>query len=327
MNEKRGLNQVFSVKILPRHDVQATARRQNKGTEPRCRMAGCKGIPLVTDDVRGEIICGCCGSIVMEKSVDANPTKANDAGEFSTKTRNGPRQSFSMYDFGMTTVISNKDALGRSISGYMKDSFIRLKRLDMRSRSRASNRTLRSALLFLDSLETKIGLPRSVTENAAYIYRKAMQKKITVGRNAKCLMCASVYAACRQNGVPRSITDVSQASSIRKKNISQAYRKLIEGLDLCLSHCTPLDYVAKIANDVGTSKRTSRDALNMLKRLTEIDSTDGKNPKVLAGAALYLSCILNGEHVTQEEIAKACGVTPSAIRIRYSVLKKYVAPN
>ncbi|MGI0068955.1 MAG: hypothetical protein ACREA3_06530 [Nitrosotalea sp.] len=43
---------------------------------------------------------------------------------------------------------------------------------------------------------------------------------------------------------------------------------------------------------------------------------------VLAAAVLYLSCVLNGEHKTQGEIAKASGITSTAIRIRYSVLKE-----
>ncbi len=324
MNEKNDLNQVFQVKTPPYYDIHHIVKRQNiKWTELRCKVLGCKGKPLITDDARGEIICGCCGSIVTEKSIDINPNRTNDVYEFLTKTRNGPGQSLSMYDRGMMTMISNKDALGKPISGSMKNSFIRLKILDTRNRSRSYSRTLRSALLFLDVLESKLGLPDFVVENAAYIYRKAMQKKITIGRNSKRLMCASVYAACRQNGVPRSIIDISQAASIRKKEVSKSYRKLIEGLGLRLSCCPSFDYVTKISNEINMSRKTSRYALNVLKKLTESELTDGKNPMVLVGAALYLSCVLNKEHITQEKIAKACGVTSSAIRIRYHILRRY----
>ena len=110
--------------------------------------------------------------------------------------------------------------------------------------------------MFLDSLKTRLGLPDSLVESAAYIYRKAMQRKVTVGRSARCLMCASVYAACRQNGIPRSITDVSQAANISKKEASRTYRKLIEGIDLNLDLCPAPEYVAKIANEAKISEQT-----------------------------------------------------------------------
>ncbi|MGI0069343.1 MAG: transcription initiation factor IIB, partial [Nitrosopumilaceae archaeon] len=287
-----------------------------------CKTLGCNGKPQITDDTTGEIICGSCGSILAERSVDINSEKAGDFEEFLAKSRTGPEQSLSMYDMGMMTVISDKDAMGKHLSDSMKNTFGRLKRLNSRSRTRSSNRTLRFALLFLHSLKTKLGLPDSVAENAAYIYRKAMQKKITVGRNSKILMCASVYVSCRQSGIPRSIIDVSQAAFVTKKQVSRACRILIEVLDLNLGFCEPLEFVAKIANEAKITQQTSRNALKLLHKLSEEGLTNGKNPVVLAAATLYLSCLLNGEHKLQSEIAKASGATATALRIRCTALKK-----
>jgi transcription initiation factor TFIIB len=227
----------------------------------KCKILSCKGRPLIEDVATGEIICGCCGSILVEKSVDVNPERTRDSEEFFAKTRTGPEQSLSMYDMGMMTVMSNRDALGKSLSGSTKNDFERLKKLNSRSKTASSSRTLRFALLFLQSLKTKVGLPDSVAENASYIYRKAMQKKITVGRSANALMCASIYAACRQYGIPRSIADISQSANISKKETSRAYRTLFEGLDLTVGHCTATEFVSKIANEAKISERTSRGAI------------------------------------------------------------------
>jgi transcription initiation factor TFIIB len=322
MDKKYGFKQGFLVNSSHTEIQFINKTRNIEDGVLKCKIFGCKGKPLIADDVTGEIICGCCGSILVEKSVDVNPERMSDTEDFLAKARTGPEQSLSMYDRGMMTVISNRDALGKSLSGSMKDRFERLKKLNSRSQTRSSSRTLRFTLLFLQSLKSTIGLPESVAESASYIYRKAMQKKITVGRSAKVLMCASVYAACRQNGIPRSINDISRRANISKKEVSRAYRTLIEGLDLTLDQHTATDFVSKIANEAKISEKTSREAIEILQQLTEKRLSDGKNPMVLAASILYLSCILDGEHKTQAEIAKASGTTATALRIRYTALIK-----
>ncbi|HWY34432.1 MAG TPA: transcription initiation factor IIB, partial [Nitrosopumilaceae archaeon] len=42
----------------------------------------------------------------------------------------------------------------------------------------------------------------------------------------------------------------------------------------------------------------------------------------LAAAALYLSCVMNGENKTQKDVAQAAGVTEVTIRNRYKGLKE-----
>lgn len=290
----------------------------------KCPTVGCKGTPIITDISSGEIICGSCGFVLLERSIDQNPEHISDATEFVTKTRTGPEQSLTLYDMGMMTVISDKDAMGRSLSGDVKNTFGRLKVLNNRSRMASSNRTLRAALLLLYSLKAKLGLPDSTAENAAYLYRKAMQKRITIGRSAKGIMSASVYLACRQTDIPRSLTDISEAANVSKKEVSRAYRNLIEKFEISLDPCNPSEFVTKIANEAKISEKTQRDALKTLSQLCEKGISAGKNPMALAAATLYLSCVLNGEKKTQSEIAKASGITSVTIRNRYAALKKEI---
>ncbi len=290
----------------------------------KCPIVGCKGAPIITDSSSGEIICGSCGFVLLERSIDPNPERIADASEFVTKTRTGPEQSLAMYDMGMMTVISDKDALGHSLSSYMKNTFGRLKVLNSRSRAASSNRTLRSALLLLYSLKTSLGLPDSAVENSAYLYRKAMQKKITIGRSAKGIMCASIYLACRQTDIPRSLADISHASNVNKKEIGRACRNLIEKLEMSLDPSNPAEFVTKIARAANISEKTQRDAQKIILQLSEKGATAGKNPMALAAATLYLSCVLNGEKKTQFEIAKASGITSVTIRNRYTALKKEI---
>lgn len=308
------------------HDAHGKPERMENAdaATPKCPTVGCKGAPIITDTSSGEIICGSCGFVLLERSVDQNPERIADTTEFVTKARTGPEQSLAMYDMGMMTVISDKDAMGRSLSSYMKNTFGRLKVLNSRSRTTSSNRTLRSALLLLYSLKTKLGLPDSAVESSAYLYRKAMQKRITIGRSAKGIMCASIYLACRQTDIPRSLVDISHAANVNKKEISRACRNLIEKLEMSLDPSNPAEFVTKIAHEANISEKTQRDALKIILQLTEKGTTAGKNPMALAAATLYFSCVLNGEKKTQFEIAKASGITSVTIRNRYTALKKEI---
>jgi transcription initiation factor TFIIB len=53
----------------------------------------------------------------------------------------------------------------------------------------------------------------------------------------------------------------------------------------------------------------------------------GKSPVGLAAAALYIASIMNGERVTQKDLAKAAGITEVTIRNRYKGLSKVLSLN
>jgi transcription initiation factor TFIIB len=56
---------------------------------------------------------------------------------------------------------------------------------------------------------------------------------------------------------------------------------------------------------------------------TKIQLSAGKDPMKLA-AAIYLSCVINGENKTQKDITGAVGVTEVTIRNRYKCLKDFI---
>ena len=101
-----------------------------------------------------------------------------------------------MNDKGLSTVIGkNVDSTGHAISNKTKQAFSRLRIWDQRSKSRTVS-SLSKALTQLNAMKTKLSVPNSVVEDAAYIYRKAVAAKLTRGRTMTSLIAASLYAAC-----------------------------------------------------------------------------------------------------------------------------------
>lgn len=103
------------------------------------------------------------------------------------------------------------------------------------------------AFTLLDIIKTKIAIPEMVAEDAAYIFRKAMNKKMTTGRSIPELMCASIYAACREANTPRTLNDAAEVANLKKKTITRNYRLLIKSLDLKVQLCNSSEFVTKIS--------------------------------------------------------------------------------
>ena len=290
-----------------------------------CKQIRCTRGPLITDADKGEILCGTCGLVLVDKTEDPSVAPAiHDMNDYFTKSRTGPASSLAIHDRGLNTNINNtnKDASGNPLSGYIKGTFDRLRIWDHRSKSTTSDRNFIHAFMLLETMKTKLAIPDSVIEETAYIYRKAMARKMTRGRSIPSILCASLYAACRATNTPRTLSDVARAANIRKGILALSYRILIKTLDLKFKPYDPAEFVTRVAADIGISEKTQRGALNILSRAEKMEICTGKHPMGLVGAALYHSCIINMEHKTQEQIAKACGITNVTIRNVCSLMRK-----
>jgi len=289
-----------------------------------CLRCGKKS--LLTDEVTGEQFCSKCGYVISEKSEDSGPERRS----FSTQggidtTRTGAPTSLTRHDKGLSTVINpkNRDATGRPLSSSMKTTITRLRIWDSRSQSNVStDKNLRQALNELDRLKDKLAISSITLERAAYIYRKAMDKKLVRGRSISAMIVSSLYAACRETEIPRTLKDVAIASNVKRKDISRCYRLLHQELDLKMPVVDSIQLIAKISSKLKITEKTKRYAVKILKETQERKESAGKEPMGLAAAALYLSCVKNGMSVTQREIADVAGVTEVTIRNRYKSLKE-----
>jgi transcription initiation factor TFIIB len=226
---------------------------------------------------------------------------------------------------GLATIINpqNKDATGKPLTASMKSTIERLRTWDNRSQVHEPvDRNFRQAFSELDRLKTKLALSDAVIEKTAYIYRKALDKGLVRGRSIPGLIAASLYAACRNTETPRTLTDVANGINIKRKDIARCYRLLLRELDLKMPVVNPIRCISRISSIAELSEKTKRKAVEILDQATKIELSAGKDPMGLAAAALYLSCVINGENKTQKDIAVAAGVTEVTIRNRYKGLKE-----
>lgn len=289
----------------------------------KCELDTCKTYPAITDSERGEIVCGGCGLILVQNLADASyENNGYTQEDFMKQSRTGPATSLTMFDKGLSTVIgNNKDSSGNALPSKTKYEFNRLRTWDQRSKSRKTA-TLSKAFTLLHSMKTKLGVPDNVVENAAYIYRKIVSAKLTRGRTMTSLISASLYAACREHNIPRTLDDIAKAGNVERRILSRDLRTIIKKLGLNLNQYDTASFISKISNNMNLKEKTKRGAFEILKRCEEEEITAGKHPVAQAAASLYISCILNGERVSQKKFSIEAGVSDVTIRNRTVLIKK-----
>jgi transcription initiation factor TFIIB len=289
----------------------------------KCQLDTCKTYPIITDSERGEIVCGGCGLILVQNIADISYESNSYTLEgFMKQARTGPATSLTMYDKGLSTVIgTNKDFSGNALPSKTKYEFNRLRTWDQRSKSR-NTATLSKAFTLLHGMKTKLGIPDNVVESAAYIYRKTVNAKLTRGRTMASLISASLYAACRENNIPRTLDDIAAAGNVERRILSRDLRTLIKKLGLNLKQYDTSSFISKISNNMNLKEKTKRDAFEILKRCEKELITAGKHPVAQAAASLYISCIMNGEKISQKKFSVESGVSDVTIRNRVVLIKK-----
>jgi transcription initiation factor TFIIB len=286
----------------------------------------CASKNLVHDCDAGETICGDCGLVLYEQTLDKGPEwRAFTQQEKTSRSRVGIPTSFSIHDKGLSTAISqvDRDAFGRKLPMSTRLQMWRLRKWQIRSRVHSSSdRNLAQAMGELDRLSGKMYIPPNIKEKAALIYRRALEKDLVRGRSINSIVAAALYTACRGSGTPRTLREIGEASLVDKKDVARCYRRLLEELDVHMPIADPLTWVSKIAEKNEISGKTQGDAIAILREARRRRFVAGKDPMGLAAAALYIACLLNNEKRSQKNIADAAGVTEVTVRNRYKTLKK-----
>ena len=287
---------------------------------------------MITDPDSGETICSKCGMVVLDNIQNINQPewRAFSNEEHENRSRTGIPSSLAIHDMGLATVIgrADRDAGGKKIDATMHTSMQRLRTWDSRAHVRRSDKGLIQALNELQIPKDKLALPYVVVEKAAYIYRKAHERKLSRGRLVSGLVAASVHIACREMSTTRTLKDIAAASNIRRKQLTKAYGFLVMELDIKVPLADQMKCVNKIANKANLSEKTKRQAIRIMDAIKRKDDGNdallysaGKNPMGFAATILYLSCLKTGENKTQVDIAEAAGVTEVTLRNRSKDLK------
>lgn len=250
------------------------------------------------------------------------------------RTRGGFPSSLLIHDTGLSTYIGTATApaqdqqLDDSENSKGSDSVYvhrasrpipvnRLRKLNAMSVSSVPiSRNLKKATWEMNRVCSGLGLAWQVAERSAYFYRKALQKSLIKGRSISGFVAASIYLACKERMIPRTIDEVCRAAGADRPFVTHCYKILIGEMHIEPPVTDPFRNIAKISAKAGIDERVSRRAMEILSSVASHTAIMGKNPLVLAAAALYFATAENKVGVTKTVIADAADVSTISLRKR-----------
>jgi len=281
----------------------------------------CASKNIYRDAEKGETVCRDCGLVIEDRMVDFSQEWRDFDDNEASKRRTGAPSTETQFDFGRGTEVGSSHDLYKLGSTKDRDKFFRLRKWNIRI-STAIERNLKVALAELKRVSSFLKLPRSVEEEAARIYRLAVQRGLVRGRSMESVVAGALYAACRRHEVPRTLDEMGEASGIEKKEIGRTYRFVTRELEISIKPSNPADYIPRFASALKLTAETQSKAVEILEMARDIELTSGRGPTGIAAAALYVASLIHGEKRTQREVADVAGVTEVTIRNRYKELIK-----
>lgn len=304
---------------------ERTRERVQSGESDETKEDEVEGCPecggnLETDD-SGETVCSECGLVIDTENIDRGPEwRAFNHQERQQKSRVGAPTTKTMHDKGLTTSIDwrDKDAYGRQIGSRKRSQMNRLRKWQERIRTKdAGERNLQFSLSEIDRMASALDLPENVREVASVLYRKALDEDLIRGRSIEGVATACLYAACRQENIPRSLEEIEDVSRVERKEIGRTYRYVSQEIGLQMEPVDPKQYVPRFCSELELSEKVKTKAMEIIDVTAEKGLLSGKSPTGYAAAAIYAAALLCNEKQTQREVADVAQVTEVTIRNRY----------
>ncbi|MFW5956743.1 MAG: transcription initiation factor IIB [Halorhabdus sp.] len=293
---------------------------QTKSSTDQCPE--CNG-RVTTNGV--ETICEDCGLVIDEQRIDHGPEwRAYDDEECE---RTGAPLTPARHDRGLSTEIGHAiDAKGNKLSGKKRRRLARMRREQIRGRWRSkAERNLSHGLGEVRRLASALDLSDSVRDQACQLFRSAQNEDLLPGRSIEAIAAASVYGACRCNGLSRLLGEVSEMARVEESRVTNGYKTLNEELGLPAEPVSPSMFVPRLASDLECPDEIRQRARALAEEAEKRGVTTGVHPAGFAAACLYKAGREEGRWLTQSDVAESGNVTPTTVRTHHETLVKQVA--
>lgn len=279
----------------------ATSETTPRTDSEQCPECGNQARPDGT-----ERVCSDCGLVVDEHAIDHGPEwRAYDASDQS-RVRAAP---------------TNPDRQGKGLGSEIGTRSERKRDSEMRRRSilhgRAKTKTKRErnrryVIGEIQRMGSALDLDQTITTQSIRLFRSLHEEQAVNGRDLDELAATAIYTTCRinQRGLtPRDIEQVARASG---KRIAREHKWLCSELGLESPPPCPRQRIRVVAAECGASRTTTESALERLDDIGDSAVYRG-SPSTLAAALLWTE---SEGLLTQEEVSRAAGCTPAALRGR-----------
>jgi transcription initiation factor TFIIB len=183
-----------------------------------------------------------------------------------------------------------------------------------------AERNLAHGLGEVRRIASALDLSESVRDQACQLFRSAQNENLLRGRSIEAIAAASVYGACRCNGLSRLLGEISKLARVVESRVTNAYKTLNEELGLPAKPVAPSMFVPRLASDLECPDEIRQRARTLAEQAEEHGLTTGVHPAGFAAACLYKAGQEQGKWVTQSDVAETGNVTPTTVQTHHETL-------
>jgi transcription initiation factor TFIIB len=283
-----------------------------------------------------ETVCVECGLVVETDDLETGPEWSpsdHDADQgHNVERATGAPQTVTMHDRGLGSNVGRRYEDAKGDSGRRRQQRSRMRRLNRQSRGgKRKDRTRREGLSEIRRVCSALDFGSTILTRACYLFRRAVDADILIGRGIEQFVGAAVYAAARENNVacipeeiaePLRLDDGDEDSRVgdSEARVRNAYGVMCRELGLKIRPLRPQDHIPRMAQALGVTNHVRHRSLTMAAEMQDTMEFSGHQPTSIAAGILY--AVTNRvaeestevESVTQREVADATGKVPPTIR-------------
>ncbi|MFC7157750.1 transcription initiation factor IIB family protein [Halomarina halobia] len=269
-----------------------------------------------------ETVCEDCGLVIDEQQIDHGPEWRFFADDETTRERTGAPLTPARHDRGLSTTIGRKrDGRGRTLSGAKQRQLGRLRREQTWARWQSTaDQNLAHGLGEVRRIASALDFGTSIRDQACTLFRSAQNEDLLRGRSIEAIAAASVYGACRCNGLSRTLEETDAVARCERSELTTAYNTLNSELGLPAQPVTPRAFLPKLASDLDLRDRIRHRARELAEVAAEAGISNGSHPAGVAAACLYTTAQECEWSVTQTRVAEAADVSTVTLRTHYEAI-------
>ena len=296
---------------------------------------------IVTNFNAGQVECKACGAVLEDRIIDETYEGRNFGNENQTsgkdQTRVGGPMSRYAEDITPVNVVSKHNG---DISTKMRHRSSGVKS--------SNNNQICSKM---EKLGEKLGLALSTLNIAKDLLSDLERKDKLKGRSLESIIASVFYFACRQEGIPRKLSQISKVLNLEQKTVNKSFNmikgyvnktlddqitKTVSGLVRQCCDSIQDELKDQNKNVADQSKETSKFS-ELKKYSSEIcelickkEIIAGRNPSTIAAASVLIASKLLGMKIGKKDIANSTSTTENTISNAYNELikfKEYIIPD
>jgi transcription initiation factor TFIIIB Brf1 subunit/transcription initiation factor TFIIB len=272
------------------------------------------------DDARGEISCGRCGRVAMDKMMYEGEEKITFAESEENHSRT---QQVSEYTDDLSTTVADGGG------GMSSDPSLAAGKAILMRQTKAQDPKTKALLAAKTSITTfseKLDIPERVRQKARAIFKAYLDssKRKPKNANSDAMILAILYMALKEEGFTRDFSDlasVSKGEGDQSSQIKRSYGKLKKGLPNRegMVGKTASDLVSRFCVNLEFPENLKTIAIEVAKKASS--ELEGKFPSSVAAASILYAAEAASYPLTAQEVAKATGsLKASTIKNSYKTL-------